>query len=76
MPISITVTATDDFITINDVPCRMWDGTTANGIRIQAAIVRIAPIGGANPAFEAECTAAGLRPPTHPENVRQVVKDV
>jgi hypothetical protein len=78
-PIQITVTATNDWVTIDGVPCRMWDGQTASGIPIQAVIARVAPHGASaadRARFAVEMQAAGLRPPTHPVNWRQRIKDV
>lgn len=74
----ITLSPTCDFITIDGVSCRMWDGWTSSGLRIQAAIARVGPRD-ESPAgmeqFAAECRADGLRPPEHPENARQEIAD-
>lgn len=40
----IILNSTNDFVEVNGVRCRMWDGLTSNGTPIQAAIVRVAPI--------------------------------
>jgi hypothetical protein len=73
--LTIRVTATEDWITVDGVLCRMWDGTL-DGIPIQAAIARVAPRGGYNEAFEKVCVAAGLRAPDHPDSRAQVIADV
>jgi len=62
--LKITVTPTNDWIEIGGVPHRMWDGQTASGIPVQAAIASIAPIRGNDyERFAAECASAGLLPP-------------
>jgi len=79
--LSIKVTATHDWVTVDGIPCRMWDGFTDSGIPVQAAIIRIAPGGGGISAkdwadrFAAEANAAGLRPPSHPESKKQNIQD-
>jgi hypothetical protein len=73
----VTLAPTNDWVTIDGVPHRMWDGQTGSGIPVQAAIARIAPLD-ATPAqmdaFRLEGHAAGMLPPSHPQNQRQVIK--
>jgi len=38
----ITLTSTSNIITLNNVPVRIWEGTTKSGIKIHALITRIA----------------------------------
>ena len=38
----ITIESTTKIVTADGVPCRVWEGTTETGIRVQALIPRIA----------------------------------
>ena len=74
---TITLEPTNDWIEIDGVPCRMWDGTTATGIKVQAAIPRLAPLDDEQvPQWRAEASAAGFLPPTHQQNARQQIRDL
>ena len=79
----ITIESTNEFVSINGVRCRMWDGSTESGIPVQAAIGRVAPRRTPTmlweacvEAFEREAIAAGFRPPSHPESRAQQIVDV
>lgn len=43
----LTLTSTERMVTINNVPCRVWEGTTADGVRCVAFVRRIAVRGDA-----------------------------
>lgn len=77
--ITITVTSTEDFVSIDGVPCRMWDGTTSTGIPVQACIPRVAPRHATEvqrKEFGDLAIAAGFRPPDYPDNRAQVIEDL
>ena len=38
----LTMTSTERVVTINDVPARIWEGTTETGVPVTAFITRIA----------------------------------
>lgn len=38
----ITIESTSAILALNDIPCRVWQGTTENGIAIFALIPRVA----------------------------------
>lgn len=51
----ITIESTTKTVTLNDVPARIWEGTTASGIPVHCYITRIAVRDDADLAqFEAE----------------------
>ena len=75
----IILEPSNDWVTIDNVPCRMWDGTTESGIKIQAAIARFSSIDetpGKEDQFKDECIKARLRSPQHTINMKQIIKDM
>lgn len=38
----ISIESTDQIVTLNGVPARVWEGTSAGGVRVHAFITRIA----------------------------------
>lgn len=38
----ITIESTEQIVTLNGVPARVWEGTSAGGVRVHAFITRIA----------------------------------
>lgn len=70
----ITVESTDEFMTVKGIKCRVWEGTTDEGIPTVALIARLGPTTAHDvPAFERECLEAGLLPPEHPMNQDQPI---
>ncbi len=39
---TVTLTSTTRIVNVNDISCRVWEGTTASGVPIQCMIARIA----------------------------------
>lgn len=51
----ITLESTTKLVTANGITCRVWEGTTAAGVKVSALIPRIAVAEGENTAeFESE----------------------
>lgn len=51
----ITIESTTEIVSVNGIDCRVWEGETASGIRVQALIPRIAALKTQNLAqFEME----------------------
>ena len=44
----ITIESTTRFVQVNGKPCRVWGGTTQNGIKVQCLIPQIAAQGDAD----------------------------
>lgn len=38
----ITIESTTEIVTANDIECRVWEGRTASGVKVQCLIPRIA----------------------------------
>lgn len=41
-PLSITITPTGDLTALDGVPCRLWEGVTADGVRCKVFVHRVA----------------------------------
>lgn len=39
---TITIESTSEIVSLNGIDCRVWEGETASGIKLQALIPRIA----------------------------------
>jgi hypothetical protein len=42
MSMKITIENTSQVVMVNDVPARVWEGTTESGIKVQCLVTRIA----------------------------------
>jgi hypothetical protein len=59
----ITIESTTKIVNANGIDCRVWEGTTASGVKVECLIPRIAVRNGQDTAqFEAELTEQ--RPPS------------
>jgi len=38
----ITIESTSKIVELNGVPCRVWEGTTAGGVKMHAFVTRVA----------------------------------
>lgn len=59
----LSLESTDQFVTLNGVPARVWEGTTASGVRVHAFITRIA-VHRDDDGAELERELTEHRPPT------------
>ena len=51
----VTIESTTKIVTANGVECRVWEGVTASGVKIQCLIARVAVANGQDVSqFEAE----------------------
>lgn len=62
----VTLESTEQLVTLNGVPARVWEGETASGVRVHALIARVGVSAAESPAtleqFAAELVEC--RPPS------------